>query len=126
MVDDPLTAAAIEAAETHVAEAPFLLCSEVANALRNHHRAGRYQLDWCQQQLRRLPRLVRLHDERPLLPFAFRLAAERDHAVYDCIYVAMAIERAMPLITADRKLARKFEGLPGLDLVELTEAMSSR
>ena len=122
MVDDPLTGPALEIADARSAEAPYLLCSEVANGLRNYHRAGLHELEWCQNQLRLLPRLVRLHDERPLLPLAFRLAAERDHAVYDCIYVAMAIDMGKPLITADRKLARKFGGLPGLDLIDLNEA----
>jgi len=121
MVDDPLTTRALKVADVRPAEAPHLLCSEVANALRNYHRAGLHELEWCQNQLRLLPGLVRLHDERALLPLAFRLSAERDHAVYDCIYVAMAIDMAKPLVTADRKMARKFGGLPGLDLIDLNE-----
>jgi predicted nucleic acid-binding protein len=42
----------------------------------------------------------------------FDLAMEIDHSPYDCIYLALAIEAGMPLITADAKLVRKLAGTP--------------
>lgn len=121
MVEDTLTPAAIAAGEAYQAIAPTLMGSEIANALRNQVKAGQYQLDWCLTQMRRLPRLVRLDDEADLWPLALRLAADRDHAAYDCVYVAMALTRAVPLITGDARLARKFENLPGLQLQTLQD-----
>lgn len=121
MVDDSLTPAALEAAKTYRPVAPLLLGSEVANALRTQVKAGRHEADWCLTQVRRLPNLMQFEDERPLWPMALRLAVEHDHSAYDCIYVAMALTLAVPLITGDVKLARKFDQLPGLDLRTLQD-----
>ncbi len=119
MVQDTLTPAALRASQAYQAIAPTLLGSEVANALRTQVRHGRHELEWCITQLRRLPSLVAMRNEQPLLPLALRLAAERDHAVYDCVYIALAIETSRPLITADGRLVRKFQGLPGLEMMTL-------
>lgn len=119
MVEDDLSPAALRASEVYRPVAPTLLGSEVANTLRNQVKARRYELDWCLSQMRRLPNLIQLEDERALWPMALRLAAERDHGAYDCLYVAMALTRAVPLITGDARLARKFGDLPGLELQTL-------
>lgn len=121
MIQDPLTTAAINAGEAYQAIAPMLLGSEVANALRSQLKAGRYELDWCLAQMRRLPHLIRLEDEQDLWPLSLSLAFQRDHAAYDCVYVAMAVTHAVPLITADARLARKFEDMPGLEIRTLQD-----
>ncbi|MBD0273605.1 MAG: type II toxin-antitoxin system VapC family toxin [Acetobacteraceae bacterium] len=38
------------------------------------------------------------------------LALRRDHPVYGCFYVALAVREAAPLLTADRRLAERFGG----------------
>jgi len=121
MIETPLSSVALEAERTYRPIAPTLLGSEVSNGLRNQIKAGLYEPDWCLAQLRRLPRLVQLEDERTLWPAALRLAAERDHPAYDCVYVAMALARGFPLITADAKLAKKFSDLSGLELRTLQD-----
>ena len=40
----------------------------------------------------------------PLAPRATAIAAELDHPVYDCFYLALAEQRQVPLVTADRRL----------------------
>jgi predicted nucleic acid-binding protein len=40
----------------------------------------------------------------PLGPLAMSLSMELDHPVYDCFYLAAAISRQAPLLTADRTL----------------------
>jgi len=42
---------------------------------------------------------------RELLPEAFKLALAHDRTVYDCFYVALAIQFNIEMITADEKLA---------------------
>jgi predicted nucleic acid-binding protein len=39
---------------------------------------------------------------------ALDLALRRGHPVYDCFYVALAMRKAVPLLTADRRLAQRF------------------
>lgn len=39
-----------------------------------------------------------------LLDTALRLALDLKHPIYDCVYLALALQRGVPLITADRKL----------------------
>ncbi len=41
---------------------------------------------------------------------ALDVALRRDHPAYDCFYVALATREAAPLLTADRRLARRFAG----------------
>ena len=43
-----------------------------------------------------------------LVPAASRLAADLGHPIYDCFYLALAIQEKAPLITADQR----FSGTP--------------
>jgi predicted nucleic acid-binding protein len=49
--------------------------------------------------------LAEIISDQRLLPDAVRLALEWQHPVYDCLYIALALERREPIATADRKLA---------------------
>ncbi len=119
LVDHPLSALAIEARQARDLIAPQLLLSEVANALRGYVRVGLIPLELAQTHLVRLPRQIELRPEEQLMPLALRLSVEHDHPAYDCVYVAMALTLNCPLVTADGKLAKAFEGLRGLQLEHL-------
>ena len=41
-----------------------------------------------------------------LLDAALMLSGKLRHPIYDCLYLALAVQRKMPLATADRRLAR--------------------
>ncbi len=86
-------------------EAPDLLPVECANILwkkvqlgdlRPGEAAERWEL------LRRAP--VYLTASGELLPSALRIALDLKHPVYDCLYLALALRREIPLVTADRRL----------------------
>jgi predicted nucleic acid-binding protein len=90
--------------------APAVVDLEVMSAIRGAARAGLLEarrsrqaiVDLIAMPLRRLPHL-------PLLP---RVWALRDNlTAYDAAYVALAEAIGVPLLTADRKLARA----PGID-----------
>jgi predicted nucleic acid-binding protein len=44
-----------------------------------------------------------------VLTRAVRLAVDLEHAVYDCIYLALAVQRGAKLATADGRLRRSAE-----------------
>lgn len=72
--------------------------------------------DTAVENLRTVVALVTLTDHQSILEEALRLACARNHSVHDCLYIALALRRDLPLVTADGKLARKFEDLVGLNL----------
>ncbi len=44
---------------------------------------------------------------RPLFEAATRLSIEIDQAAYDCLYLALAVEKRCQFVTADERLLRK-------------------
>jgi len=48
----------------------------------------------------------------PLIQPAIQIARAYDRAVYDCVYVALAVEPNTHLVTADQKLANSVPGMP--------------
>ena len=87
--------------------APALIDLEAANAVRN--RTARGELDGHEALrvlagFRRLP-IRRLPDDG-LLALALRLGVEMSHPVYDCLYLALALETGVSLLTADERFSR--------------------
>lgn len=116
-VKDPLTAAARKVRESsRPAIAPSFMTVEVANAFRRYVVRNEMQQDLALDTLDLLPRIVTLVDHRSFLEEATALAIKRNHSVQDCLYIVTALRRGLPLVTADQKLFRKFDGLAGLEL----------
>jgi len=69
---------------------------------------------------------VTLTAGRRLLGPALDLALELQHPVYDCLYLALAVERDIPLVTADEKLAKAARlGRKGSNWVVLLSELES-
>ena len=86
-------------------EAPDLLLAECANILSKKTRLGdlsRRDASECLALLLRAP--VTLADSRGLAGLALQLSFELNHPVYDCVYLALAVRRGVPLVTADERL----------------------
>lgn len=116
-VSDRWSVSALVAADRYRLIAPAFLKLEVANALRSQVRFAGMATEVALRHLDGLRATVSLFDDEPLLPAAFRLAVDREHAVYDCVYLALALRDGVPMLTADMKLARKFEQVPGLQIL---------
>jgi predicted nucleic acid-binding protein len=89
--------------------APELLLAEVGNALwkrvyRERLRADEVKVHYA-RFTRLCPRLIRISG---LTEAALHLALEHRHPVYDCLYVALALEASCDLVTADEKLHHAF------------------
>ena len=108
--------------------APELIRAEVFSALCNQHRLYGKPKEpvalLCGRWTRDLQEIsVRLFENAPLMEPAWNIALAFQHAIYDCIYLALAEQLGVPLVTADdafiRKVKRKFprvQLLPGMEV----------
>ncbi len=110
---DAATALAI-VADGSALIAPDILIAEVCNGAWRSARLGRIGQDQVKEIAIILPRFFDLLvSAAALAPRAVALAAELDHPVYDCLYVALAEARQAKLITADARLLGKLRHTPG-------------
>jgi predicted nucleic acid-binding protein len=87
--------------------APSLLRIECANALLRRARAGHLPAGAVLGKVRAL-RLapVRLVPTERYLEAAIALATELRHSLYDCLYLALALDERAPLVTADGRFVQ--------------------
>ncbi|MBA4747179.1 MAG: type II toxin-antitoxin system VapC family toxin [Sphingopyxis sp.] len=108
LVDETGTEAALEIARSNDLIAPDLLWSEVANGLWRKTMQG--DIDG-QSALSVMPILDRMIGERvaspDLMHNALDLAISLGHPVYDCVYLALARQRGIALVSADERLIGK-------------------
>jgi predicted nucleic acid-binding protein len=88
--------------------APELLAAECANILWKKVRLNELSRDEALLGARLLQAAeIELVPTRALLEAATHIAIELDHPAYDCLYLALAIEKDCPFVTADERFARK-------------------
>lgn len=101
--------------------APALVFAEAANALwamRRRGDIGAGDLADAVAILQTVPIAIPLSMVQ-LTAAAARLATDLDHPVYDCFYLALALQTQYPLVTADARFRAKVRGHPYLsDRVE--------
>ncbi|HSW44110.1 MAG TPA: type II toxin-antitoxin system VapC family toxin [Phycisphaerae bacterium] len=93
--------------------APGLLWAEVANVAwkrRTRGQLSREQADFILTEAMHLP--IEIAPIEELIHSALRLAVRTGRTVYDCLYLALALDRACPFITADRRLVNALAGGP--------------
>ena len=89
--------------------APGLLYAEVCNALWAMHRRGDIEAEDVRDAvaaLRAAPVTVPSPMSQ-LAAAASELAADLDHPVYDCFYLAVSLQKRYPVVTADARFLRK-------------------
>lgn len=96
-------------------EAPDFLPLECANILWKKVRVR----DLSREEARALLQLllqapVSLAESRRLLEPAIEMSFDLRHPVYDCVYLALALQRQLPLVTADERLVTAVRKLPRL------------
>ena len=88
--------------------APTLLLVEVGNGI--WKKALREEIDGAvsfSDEIRSLSRIVTIIEEVEYIPRALELARELNHAIYDCVYLAMAEAHDEVVVTADAKFIAK-------------------
>jgi len=85
-----------------------LAFKEISNALRKRVTRGELDAEYAVKVLSVLAALeiIKVADQRKLLPDAFTLAVKRNVTVYDALFVALAKEAEAPLLTADKTQAK--------------------
>jgi predicted nucleic acid-binding protein len=85
---------------------PDLFWAEIGSILWKAVRAGRTSKAWASSGLETLLRQnLPTFPSGPLLDVAFAIALNHHQTVYDCLYVALALESKRSLLTADERLA---------------------
>lgn len=105
LIQTPFSAAA-RRLKPEAIKAPALVLLETTNALLKYVRVRQIGEDELTRAINSLTAsLDEVVDDIALLPQATRIAASNNHKIYDCLYLALALERLEPLATADRRLA---------------------
>jgi predicted nucleic acid-binding protein len=100
--------------------APDLLVPECANILWKKHRLGQLTAGEALAAAQLLERAdIELTPMRAQLHRATELAIQLDHPAYDCLYVALALEKGCAFATADQRLLRKARQSPRKELAAL-------
>lgn len=104
---EPGSDSAIEILESGISLlAPDLLFAEFANVMWLKQRVGALTENQVDRALDELASYFGIFDIMPsyaLMSAAISLARTLDHPVYDCIYLALAEGKNVPLMTADRR-----------------------
>ena len=110
VVEEPGTPEALALREKAGLVAPDLLIAECANVLWKKTVRGELSKDEALLAARLLQGAdIELLPTRSLLEMAAKLAIELDHAAYDCVYLALAIDRDCPFVTADTRFVKKVQ-----------------
>ena len=115
IVEEEGTFEALAILENAELSAPDLLIAECANILWKKVRREELSEDEAQIGARLLEQAdIEILPTRHLLSSVTSLAVELDHPAYDCLYLALAIERNWQFVTADERFQRKVrEGQSG-------------
>lgn len=109
VVEEEGTDDALAVLEKHPLSSPDLLIAECANILWKKVKLDELGEEEASMAARLIERAdVEILPTRHLLERAARLAIALDHPAYDCIYLALALDRDWPFITADDRFRRKF------------------
>ncbi len=108
VVDEDGTSEALVIRQKAKLIAPELLIAECANILWKKVQRG----ELVKQEAHLAARLlqgaeIELLPTRSLLEAATRMSIEIDHPAYDCLYLALALEKKCRFVTADERLLRK-------------------
>ncbi|WP_291843245.1 type II toxin-antitoxin system VapC family toxin [Maricaulis sp.] len=105
-VEDRYSDQAASVMRRYTPAAPGIILSETANAFWLYLRQGVVQITDMRLAIRKLAALVTVCPDEELVEDALAMAAELDHPVYDCLYMALARREGLPIISADKRMIK--------------------
>jgi len=103
---------------------PGLFDVEIGNTLWKKMRRGELSRPEADAILSQLPLLpVVRHADGPLVPVAVDLAEKTQRSVYDCLYLAMAVQMGGQMVTADQRLYNSLLGTAWANFVLWVESV---
>ena len=96
--------------ENNILLVPDFFFSEVSNILWKQVRRGETTLEIAQQHLRSLIEVDFLvYPSQLLTPSALEIAVRVQQAVYDCVYLALAVSEHCQMVTADERFVNALQ-----------------
>lgn len=90
---------------------PDFFFPEIGNVLWKRVRRGETTLEIAQQNLSVLMGGdLQLYPSLPLMPMALEIAVKVSQAVYDCVYLALAVTNQCQMVTADERFYNALSG----------------
>lgn len=100
--------------------APDWLMIEIASALAQKVRLEGLAINQARRAYAAMSAFInRFVASEPMLLDAFALSVRLNHALYECLYLALAVREKATLLTADGKFVRTLKGRAEAALVEL-------
>lgn len=87
--------------------APDLLQAELGHVLTKKVRRGELVHEQARGSFSAVRALLSLLPAPPFAQAAFELSLELRHSIYDCYFLALAVDHGLILVTADHRFARK-------------------
>ena len=107
--------------------APELILAECANVAWRQGVSGMISIRHAQEFTRALPDWFEvLTPSRELREAALEMAVALGHPLYDCMYLALAQRRALPLVTADHAFVRRVHDSAWAHLVRDLRSLSAQ
>ena len=92
---------------------PDFFFPEIGNILWKRVRRGETTLENAQSDLGTLIGVsLQIHPSLPLMPLALDIAVRIQQAVYDCVYLALAVTHECQMVTADERFLNALQNDP--------------
>ena len=124
VLPEPGRAAALELFERYASGqvlliAPDILLAEFASLVAKRNRRKQISAGQAHEAFSLMTKSApKLFDTRPRLSRALDLSLQHQLSLWDCVYLALALEHDCPVLTADLRLFRAGSGHPSVRLVQ--------
>jgi predicted nucleic acid-binding protein len=90
---------------------PDFFFSEIGNIFWKQVRFGTNTLEEAKLNFNQIAITnIQIYQSKPLIPLALEIAIRVQQAVYDCVYLALAVNQGCQMVTADERFINALKG----------------